>query len=348
MTQKILVTGASGFVAKHLISQLLDKGYHVRGTLRDMDKSDAVRAAVTGLCGPEALGRLDLVKADLLEAAGWDEAMLGMDAVMHVAMPLVDEEPRDPSILIKPAVEGTRHVMEAANRAGIKRVVLTGSVAAVAYGHGNRAPEQSFDENDWTNPGGRGSWAYSDAKTLAEQFAWQYATDNEIGLSTILAGMILGPATDADTSLSLGIISRLLDGSAPAIPEMGFCVVDVRDVAAMHIAALESETAMGERYLATGPYVPFVEMADKLRERYRWANVTRKVVPVWLLRLLAPLEKSLKMMRSDIGIRKNFDGSKGAALMGRDYMDVSKTIFDTADALIELGIVGPGRQNGGR
>jgi nucleoside-diphosphate-sugar epimerase len=341
MDGKILVTGASGFVAKHLISQLLERGYDVRGTLRNMGKADAVRAALSSLSGPEVLDRFDLVEADLLDPTGWEGAMADMDAVMHVAMQLVDAEPKDPGVVVKPAVEGTRHVMEAAHKAGIRRVVLTGSVAAVAYGHGNRAKVQRFDENDWTVPGGPGAWAYSDAKTLAEKYAWEFADRNAMDLTSVLAGAILGPATDADTSLSLGMVLQLLDGSAPAIPAMGFHMVDVRDVAAIHICALEKDEAVGERYLATGLYMEFDEVADRLRARYPWANVTEKVAPVWLLRLVAPFNRSLKMLRSDIGIRKEFNGAKGEALMGRAYMDADRIVFDTADALIKLGIVGP-------
>lgn len=335
----VVVTGASGFVGKYVIAGLLAEGRAVRGTLQDLAKAEGVRAAVAGLAGDEAAGRLELVRADLLDDAGWDGVMDGADAVMHVATVVVGAEPKDPQSVVRPAVEGTERVLRFAHGAGVGRVVMTSSIATVGYGHGHTRGVRRYDESDFTDLEAMAqSWAYCIGKTRAEQAAWAFARQTGLGLTTIHPGMILGPASDPDTSVSLQLVSGLLDGSTPAMPNIGFCVIDVRDVAALHIAALASPESIGERYLATGRYLRLAEVADMLRAAYPDRPITRRTVPDWLLRLLSRFDGGVRQIVNDIGNEKHFDGAKGEKLLGRPYISAEEAVLSAAESVVRLGL----------
>lgn len=336
----VLVTGASGFVGKWTVIELLRAGYRVRGTLRAPGKAEGVRATVAALAGEDAADRLQLVICDLMADAGWAEAMQGVTAVMHVAAQIMAEEPKDPNVVIRPAVEGTERVLRFAHDAGIERVIITSSIATVGYGLGHTTGKRTYTEADYTNLDAmRWRWAYCVGKTLAERAAWTFAAINDMQLTTIHPGMILGPAADADTSISLSLVSGLMDGTTPAMPSNGFCVVDVRDVAEMHVAALQSPDAIGQRYLATGPYLPFPEVAKILRKAYPDSSVTIRVVPDWIIRLLAFFGGPTRQIINDIGNEKHFDGSKGRALLGHDYRSPEQATLSAAESLIKLGLI---------
>ena len=337
----VLVTGASGFVAKHLIGELLRAGYAVRGTVRDTGKLPGIWAAVAALA-PGLEGRLELVEADLLTDAGWAEAMEGVAAVMHVAATIVAVEPKDPGLVVRPAVEGTERVLSFAQAAGVKRVIMTSSIATVGYGLGHESGSRTYSEADFTNLGGmRRSWAYCIGKTKAEQAAWDLARINDMALTTIHPGAILGPASDKDTSISLGLVTGLLDGSTPAMARIGFAISDVRDVAAMHLAALQKPESIGQRYLCTGPYMTFEQVAEVLRRAYPDYPVTSKVVPDWLIRIISAVGGPTRQIINDIGNQKHFDGSKGEALLGRPYRSNEEAILSAAESGIRLGLVKP-------
>ena len=337
--KRILVTGASGFVAKHLIGQLLAAGYSVRGTVRGQGKVPGIWSSVADLA-PGHGGQLELVDADLLSEAGWSEAMADVDAVMHVAATIVAEEPRDPAVVVRPAVEGTERVMRFAHAAGITRVIMTSSIATVGYGHGHDRGIRTYSEADFTDLDGmKRSWAYCIGKTRAERAAWAFAEANGMALTTIHPGAILGPATDADTSISLSMVTGLLDGSTPAMPNIGFAVSDVRDVAAMHVAALQKPQSIGQRYLCTSPYTRFKEVAVILRRAYPDYPVTLKTVPDWIVRLLALSGGPVRQIINDVGNEKHYDGRKGAALLGRSYRSPEEAILAAAESAIRLGLV---------
>ena len=337
----VLVTGASGFVAKHLVGQLLAAGYRVRGTVRGQSKVPGIWEAVRALA-PGRETALELVEADLLSDAGWPDAMVGVDAVMHVAAAIVGEEPKDASLVVRPAVEGTERVLQFAHAAGIKRVILTSSIATVGYGLGHERGVRRYAEADFTSiETMRRSWAYCIGKTLAERAAWAFADANGMELTTIHPGAILGPATDKDTSISLGLVTGLLDGSTPAMARIGFAIIDVRDVAAMHLAALEKRESIGERYLCTGPFMTFEQVADVLRRAYPDRKVTSKVVPDWIIRLLAAFGGPVRQIINDVGNQKHFDGSKGAALLGRPYRTNEEAILSAAESAIRLELLRP-------
>lgn len=342
MTDKalVLVTGASGFVGKWVVIELLRGGYRVRGTVRSEAKAAQVRETIAKVLGTEAAGRLETVQCDLLDDRGWAEAMAGTSAVMHVATQILAEEPKDSNLVIRPALEGTERVLRFANAAGVKRVIITSSIATVGYGHGQISGKRTYSETDFTNLDGmKWTWAYCIGKTRAERMAWEFAKANGIGLTTIHPGMILGPAVDTDTSISLSLVSSLLDGSVPAMPNNGFTVSDVRDVAEMHVRALEAPAAAGERYLATGTYLPFARVADILREAYPAANVTMKTVPDWLIKIMVRFNSPIRQIINDIGNEKHYDGTKGEALLGHPFRSPQEATLSAAKSLIDIGVV---------
>lgn len=337
--ERILVTGASGFVGKHVIGELLRAGYAVRGTVRGQAKVPGIWAAVAALA-PGQEGRLELVEADLLDDHGWAEAMQGVDAVIHVAATIVGVEPKDPDVVVRPAVDGTERVLAFAEAAGIKRIVMTSSIATVGYGLGHERGVRRYTEADFTNLDGmRRSWAYCIGKTRAERAAWDFARLHGMDLTTIHPGAILGPATDADTSISLGLVTGLLDGSTPAMARIGFAISDVRDVAAMHLAALQKPESIGQRYLCTGPYMTFEQVAEVLRKAYPDYPVTRRVMPDWVIRIVSALGGPTRQIINDVGNEKHFDGSKGEALLGRPYRSNEEAILSAAESGIRFGLV---------
>ncbi|UYO00474.1 MAG: NAD-dependent epimerase/dehydratase family protein [Devosia sp.] len=336
----VVVTGASGFVGKWTTIELLRAGYSVRGSVRSETKAEAVRRAVEAQLGAEALGRLEFVRLDLLSDSGWAPAMRGVSAVMHVAAQILAEEPKDPQVVIKPAVDGTERVLRFAAAAGVKRIVMTSSIATIGYGHGQTSGVRTYSEADFTNLDGmRRSWAYCIGKTLAERSAWAYARAEELELTTIHPGAILGPALDADASISLGMVTGLLDGSTPAMPRIGFVVSDVRDVAEMHVAALQRAESIGQRYLCTTDYMRFEHVADLLRMHYPDAPVTSRVVPDWLLQVLATFGGSVRQIINDVGNEKHYDASKGERLLGRPYRSAEEAVLSAAQSAMDTGLV---------
>lgn len=338
---RILVTGASGFVGKHVIGQLLNAGYAVRGTVRGQAKVSGIWEAVAALA-PGHEGALELVEADLLEDRGWAEAMAGVVAVMHVAATIVGVEPKDPDVVVRPAVEGTERVLRFAAEAGVTRIIMTSSIATVGYGLGHERGIRHYTEEDFTNLDGmRRSWAYCIGKTRAERAAWIFSRARGLELTTIHPGAILGPATDADTSISLGLVTGLLDGTTPAMARIGFAISDVRDVAGMHVAALQKPESIGQRYLCTGPYMSFEHVAEVLRKAYPDYPVTSRVMPDWVIRIVSALGGPTRQIINDVGNEKHFDGSKGEALLGRPYRSNEEAILSAAESGIRFGLVKP-------
>lgn len=340
MSQLVLVTGASGFVGKWCVVKLLEKGYRVRGTVRTDAKATQVRETVTREVGAERAANLELVKADILDDKGWPEAMAGVDAVMHVATAIRADEPRDSSLVIRPAIEGTARVLKFAQEAGIKRFILTSSIATVGYGHGHTKGRKVYDETYFTQfENMRWTWAYCVGKTKAERAAWEFVKAHGMEMTTIHPGAIIGPALDDDASISIMMVTGLLDGSTPALPSNGFAIIDVRDVADMHVAALEKPEAIGQRYLATAEYVPFPKVADIVREMYPTHRVTSRTVPDWLIRAMAYFGGPIRQIINDIGNEKIFDGSKGEKLIGHKYVSTQDSIRATAESAFKLGLV---------
>lgn len=336
----IVVTGASGFVGKWVVLTLLKAGYRVRGTVRSPAKAEEVRATIGKELGAAVAGNLELAEADLLADHDWARIVTGTDAVMHTATVVLGTEPRNPDDVVRPAVEGTARILRFANEAGVRRVIITSSIATVGYGHGQATGKRTYDEKDFTKlEGMRWTWAYCIGKTTAEQAAWAYAREHGMALTTIHPGMILGPALDDDPSVSLMAVTGLLDGTTPAMPKMGFSVIDVRDVAAMHLAALEKPRAIGQRYLATARYLWFREIADVLRKAYPDRRIASRIAPDWLVLLIGRLGGPTRQIINDVGNEKHFDGRKGEGLLGRPYTTAEDAILSAAESAIRLGLV---------
>ena len=339
MTNLVLVTGASGFVGKWCVVKLLEKGYRVRGTIRSEAKAKQVRETVGALVGADAISRLELVKADILDDKGWPEALAGVTAVMHVATVIRGDEPRDQNLVIRPALEGTERILKATHAAGIKRLIITSSIATVGYGHGQTSGTRTYNETHFTQfETMRWTWAYCVGKTKAERLAWAFAKEHGMEVTTIHPGAIIGPALDEDASISVGMVSGLLDNSTPALPSNGFSIVDVRDVADMHVAALEKSEAIGQRYLATAEYMPFPEVAKVVQELYPERKIVNREAPDWIIKLVAMFGGPARQIINDIGNVKIFDGSKGEALMGHKYIPARQSIKDTAETVIKFGL----------
>jgi nucleoside-diphosphate-sugar epimerase len=268
--------------------------------------------------------------------------MRGLSAVLHVATAMRADEPRDSSPVIRAAVDGTARVLRFAHEADVLRFILTSSIATVGYGHGQTSGKRVYTEEHFTNIDNmRWTWAYCVGKTKAEQAAWAYAEANGMALTTIHPGAIIGPPVDSDASISVMMVTSLLDHSLPALPNTGFSIIDVRDVAAMHVAALAHPESAGQRYLAAAEYMTFPAIADILRAAYPSYNVPTRRVPDWLIRLIARFGGPARQIINDIGNEKHFDGSKGEALLGRKYIPARQSILDTAERAINLGLVKP-------
>src|SRR4029453_3899161 len=263
----VLVTGGSGFIGSHCILQLLAAGHQVRTTVRRRARADDVHTMLR-VGGAEAGDRVSFVEADLLSDAGWPEAVAGCDYVLHVASPFPATIPADENDLILPARDGALRVLRAARDAGVKRVVLTSSFAAIGYGHEPRTTP--FDETSWTDPNGDDVRPYVKSKALAERAAWDFIAKEggALELSVVNPVGVFGPGLAPDYSTSILVVQRLMDGAMPGCPRLYFGIVDVRDVADLHIRCMTNPAAKGERFLAvSGDFMSIVEIAKTLRAR---------------------------------------------------------------------------------
>lgn len=340
MPDRVLLTGISGFVGGHVALTLLEAGYAVRGSLRDVARAPKMREALRA-AGAD-VSRLEFTALDLLRDDGWAEAAQGCRFLQHVASPLTIRMPEDRSELIRPAVEGTRRALEAALAAGVERVVLTSSTAAIMYGH-PRERTEPFTEADWSRTDGEGASAYTESKTRAELEAWSMmeAAGRRDDLAAINPSVILGPLLDDDLGTSAVMVKRLLDGSAPAAPRFDFGIVDVRDVAALHLNAMRTPRAGGQRFLANAGTLSLIEIARALRPRFpRYAGkLPRFVLPDWMARLYALFDRDLAANVRWLGIRREADASRARTLLGRPFIPPAEAAAATARSLIERHLV---------
>lgn len=336
----VLVTGGSGFIGSHCILQLLEQGHEVRTTVRNLGKEPEVRAMLKA-GGAEPGARLAFFAADLMKDEGWAEAVKGCDYVLHVASPFPPGIPQHEDELIVPARDGALRLLRAARDAGVQRVVLTSSFAAIGYGHAPRG--KPFDETDWTNPETPGLAAYTKSKTIAERAAWDFIAKEGNGLELAVVNPVgvLGPVLGADYSTSIQIVKRMMDGAMPGSPKLSFGLVDVRDVADLHLRAMTDPAANGERFLAiSGDYVWMRDVARVLKERLgeKAAKVPSRQLPNWLVRLAARRAPELKLLLPELGKEKHATGEKAKRLLGWSPRTPEDSIVDTAESLIKLGV----------
>jgi nucleoside-diphosphate-sugar epimerase len=337
----VLVTGGSGFIGAHCILQLLKAGFRVRTTVRSLEREPDVRSMLR-IGGVEPGDALSFAVANLMSDAGWPQAVADCNFVLHVASPFPLKVPKDENELIVPAREGALRVLRAARDAGVCRVVLTSSFAAVGYGT-TPGPEPYTEEN-WTNPDGPGVTPYVKSKTLAERAAWDFMAreGGTLELSVVNPVGVFGPVFSRDFSTSIVIIKRLMDGGVPACPRLKFGAVDVRDVASLHLSAMTHPAATGERFLAVaGSFISILQIAQILRERMGAAasRVPTREMPDWVLRVMGLFDSSIRQIVPELGKYKDATSAKAQRVLGWQPLSAEDSIVATAESLLQLGLV---------
>jgi dihydroflavonol-4-reductase len=338
---KVLVTGGSGFIGSHCILQLLEAGHQVRTTVRSLKREPEVRAMLKE-GGAEPGDRLSFVAADLENDAGWKEAVTGCEYVLHVASPFPATLPKHEDELIVPAREGALRVLRASREAGVKRVVLTSSFAAIGYGQG---PQQApFNETNWTDPNGDDVRAYVKSKTLAERAAWDFIAKEggSLELSVVNPVGVFGPVLGPDYSTSILLVQRLMDGAMPGCPRLYFGVVDVRDVADLHIRAMTHPAAKGERFLSVaGDFMSILDIAKVLKERMGASakRVPTRQLPDWLVRLASLRDPAVKQITPELGKKKNATNEKAKRMLAWAPRSNADSVVATAESLLRLGLL---------
>ncbi|HEY2471741.1 MAG TPA: aldehyde reductase [Terracidiphilus sp.] len=337
----VLVTGGSGFIGSHAILQLLAAGYQVRTTVRSLGREGDVRAMLK-VGGTDAGDRLTFVAADLISDAGWPAAVSGCEFVLHVASPFPSTVPKDENDLIVPAREGAMRVLRSARDAGVKRVVLTSSFAAIGYGQ--PSGKTTFTEKDWTDPTKPDVMPYTKSKTLAERAAWEFIERDGAGLELAVVNPVgvFGPVLGPDYATSILLVQKLMDGALPGVPRMCFGAVDVRDVADLHLRAMTNPAAKGERFLAVaGDFLWIVEIAKMLKERMGAAakRVPTRQLPDWLVKLARFKDQAVTQIIPELGKWKNATSEKAQKVLGWSPRSREDSVVATAESLVRLGLL---------
>ena len=342
-TKTVLVTGASGFIAKHIVLELLNAGDRVVGSLRSESRRDEVRDAIRPHLdrAGDLDQRLRFVTLDLDKDDGWLEAMSGVDVLMHTASPLPMAQPRDENELVRPAVDGTLRALQAANAAGIHRVVLTSSSAAVTNA-ARKVDKERFDESDWSDPLWPGITPYSKSKTLAERAAWDFVESKAPGLelTTINPCLVLGRPLDDRYGTSLRIVERLLRGRDPMLPNVGIGVVDVKDVARMHVRAMTAAGTVRKRIIGAAEFMWFTEIAGILKAAYPHKRIPMRTAPDILIRLIGMFDRSIRSIVPLLGRHQELDNARARTLLDIDFIPAAESVRTAARYIMERGLAG--------
>jgi dihydroflavonol-4-reductase len=339
----VLITGASGYIGKHITLQLLNQGYKVRASVRSLSKSAEVKNAVQPhlLDSSDLDSRLTFVELDLEKDSGWDSALKDIDVLMHTASPFPIASPKDENELIRPAVDGTLRALKAAKNAGVNRVILTSSNAAV-YGCDLPAGKSEYDETMWTDvnhPIGR--VAYTKSKTLAEKAAWDFVKTQapQIELTTINPVLVLGTPLDNNFGSSISVVERIMKGKDPMLPDLRFSIVDVRDVAQMHVQAIKNDATKGERILAASETISFVGIAKYLKSIYPKSKIKTRQAPTALIKFLSLLDGEIKAVLPLLGKPMITSNKKAQKLLGINFIPVEVTLKESAAYLVKNGFI---------
>jgi len=338
---KVLVTGASGFIAKHCIAELLRRGCTVQGTLRDVNRADEVRQSVSH-AGADASG-VAFVAADLMRDDGWQEAMQGCTYVLHLASPFPLKEPRNADDVIRPARDGALRVLDAAARAGVKRVVMTSSIVAISLPWPDAPLGHVFTEADWTNPQRPDLTSYVVSKTLAERAAWDFVKSETVALelAVVNPAFVLGPAPDSDLSTSQEVLRLMAEGAYPAAPKVGFPISDVRDVAITHALAMLHPEAAGQRFLSANGFLRLIDIGRLMLEVLPdlKSKVPRFEVPDFVVRGLALVDGRLKAVLPDLGHPRPISNAMAHSVLGQSFRSAQEAVHSATASLRALHVI---------
>lgn len=335
MAETVVLTGISGFIAKHVALKLLAAGHSVRGSLRNLDRADEVRAALAPHLDAAALARLSFVQLDLTRDEGWVEAMEGATALIHTASPFPIANPKDENELIAPAVEGTQRAMAAACAAGVMRVILTSSVVAII----DTFKRGMQDETDWCNLDAPETTAYAKSKTLAERAAWDFALAQGIALTTINPGFVLGAPLDRHYGSSISVVRRMLRGRDPMLPQIAFTCVDVTDVAEAHLRALERPESAGRRIPCTAGVMSMPDMGRVLKAAYPARKIPTRVAPKFALRLLALFDPDIRAILPSLGQVHHVSNARARKDLDIRFISPEGSLRASAEWLVASGEV---------
>ena len=338
MAELVLVTGISGYIAKHVAKELLAAGYKVRGTVRALAKGEQVRADLKA-AGANVSG-LSFVEADLDNEDCWDEAVKGCAYIQHIASPFPMEQPSDREALVPAARAGAQRVLAAGFAAGVKRIVLTSSVASMV-GQKGKGAHLKVGEDDWTDPDWRKLTAYAVSKTRAELSAWEYARVQgfEDRLTVVTPGFVLGPAIGKTYGTSLALIEQMFAGEFPRTPKAGFPIVDVRDLANLHVAAMTTKNAAGRRLIGASETLWLREIAEICREAYpkKARKLPKSEMPNFVVRLAAMFDDRIKGIIADLGTFHEVDNAYVKNLTGVKFRPAKQSVLDSCEYLIAQG-----------
>ncbi|WP_425408824.1 SDR family oxidoreductase [Hyphococcus sp.] len=338
MPKQVLVTGISGFIAKHAALELLKRGYEVRGTIRALNKAEQVKASLAEAGGD--IARLSFASADLTRDEGWAEAVEGCEGVMHVASPFPLSQPSDRDALTPAARGGVLRVLNAAGKA--ERIILTSSMVAMMYCP-DRPKSFPVTENDWTDLSWSALSAYQVSKTKAEKAAWDAAVEGgyKHRLTTVNPGFVLGPPLDDDIGASLEVIRMLMTGAYPALPPASFPIIDVRDLAAIHVKALENPETGGRRLIAAGETLSLRDIAEILRNAFpdRAKSIPVRTLPAWLVRVAANFDRNLAAVIPDLNAVPQAQSDYVKGLTGVAFRPARDAVIDAARALERIKMI---------
>jgi dihydroflavonol-4-reductase len=342
---KVLLTGSSGYIGKHITLQLLEAGYTVKASVRKASKADEVREAVAAHlpAGFDLAKHLSFTELDLESDSGWDSALEGVDVLVHSASPFPIASPKDENDLIRPAVEGTLRALRAAHKAGVKRVILTSSVAAI-YGNDLPAGKTEFDETMWSDPNHIiGRVAYTKSKTLAEKAAWDYIASDapELELTTINPVLVAGEPLDKHFGASVSVVERIMNGKDPMLPDLSFSIVDVKDVAAMHVKAISTDASKGKRFIASAGSRTFVNIAKLLKAEFPKRKISTIQAPSFVIRFLALFDGEVKAVLPTLGKHIGVNSSQTTKVLGIEFISPETSLVETANYLVKNKFVKP-------